>query len=537
MSRLRPLFSPPLLGVGLFATALVVLMAPTFARLWATWDGDPSYSHGYFVLPLALWLGYRRYRRVGPPDPAAGDFRRALAAVVVGGGFHAVAVVLGWILVDWLALVFLVRALLIALGGGRWASNFTMPLLFLFFMFPLPMAWTTYVAIWLQDVVARLSAGMLEPFFLVVREGKALRIEGVSQPLIVAHECSGVRQLIMFAAVAVFLGEWSMRPWWGRLLLLVAALPVSVLANSLRVMMMAAGSVWFGLGWINTGLHDVPAYLGVPLGCLLFLGVHLLIGRFVPKDAAPPPAAPPEPFTASRPAARRGLAMAGAMAVLIGLTFGLKAHLEAKSAEEYTSLRAPLKELPETFPMGGRTWYGATPPSLNELLPKLNFRVDDVMLRDYRSADGGGFTVYAVYSKTAGDRYHHPEHCIRDAAGGTEILNARRRVPLDPAGKQEAQFMSFKVGWGKVTNVYYWHYTFLPPARGDLTVLQAMHASVGRTPPSLTFEVFTEQSDPAFLAALERDVLPKLNARLYEKHLPESAKCGCQRFPVVMLRY
>ena len=100
------------------------------------------------------------------------------------------------------------------MGGGSWAANFNMPLVFLFFMFPLPMAWTTYLAVWLQDVVANFSTTMLEPFFLVVRVGKSIRIEGVDSPLIVAHECSGVRQLIMFTAVGVFLGEWSMRPWW-----------------------------------------------------------------------------------------------------------------------------------------------------------------------------------------------------------------------------------------------------------------------------------------------------------------------------------
>jgi exosortase len=522
----------------LFAAALVVLMLPTVTRLWQAWESDPSYSHGYLVLPLALYLGWLRYRQAGPPDPAAGNLHRALAAIVIAGVFHFAAVVLVWTLLDWVTIFFLVRGFLIGLGGGDWAAHFTVPLLFLFFMFPLPMAWTTYLAIWLQDIVARFSTWILEPFFLVVREGKAIRIEGVSHPLIVAHECSGVRQLIMFAALAVFLGEWSQRPWWGRLLLLAAALPISILANSLRVVMMAVGSVWFGLNWINTGLHDVPAYLGVPLGCLLFIGVHAAIGRFVRKDPPQTPAAPlTSPKHVATSAAPREWVLAGAVGALIGLTFLLKAHLAAKSVEGYASLREPLAQLPETFEVGDQVWHGATPPSINDLLPKLDFRVDDVLLRDYRSSQGGAFTIYAVYSKTAGDRYHHPEHCIRDAQGGTEILSARRRVSLDSTGKHQAQFMSFQIGWGKVTNVYYWHYTFLPPPDPSATLLQALHASMGRTAPSLTLEVFTNQTEPAALAALERDVLPRLDALLYEHHLPESAKCGCQRFPVVILRY
>jgi exosortase len=538
----RPSIPPasPAAAAGLFVVLLVVLFVPTFGKLLNTWAGDLSYSHGYLMLPLAMGLGIRRYWRAGPPNLSEGNLPRALAAVVIGAFFHGVAVLLAWSLVDWLALIFLIRALLIAMGGGNWAAQFNVPLLFLFFMFPLPLAWTTYLAVWLQDIVAQLSTAMLEPFFLVVRVGKSISIEGVDKPLIVAHECSGVRQLIMFSAVGVFLGEWSMRPWWARLLLLVAALPVSILANSLRVMMMAMGSAWFGLGWINTGLHDLPAYLSVPLGCLLYLGVHLLIGRFV-KTETTAVSGIPDSTTATDNAASARVrntpcwAATVAMGCVLLMTYGLKWHLSTLGPDTYASMRAPLNQLPEVFTIAGQPWHGRTSPGERELAAKVDFQVDDMMLREFAGPPGGSFAVYAVYSRTAGDRYHHPEHCIRDAAGGTELLGARRRVPL--GNGREAQFMRFQVGYGKTTSVYYWHYTFLPPADKSVTLLQAIHRSVGRVPPSLTLEIFTDQTDPAFFAALEKDVLPRIDAQLYENHLPESAKCGCQRFPVVILRY
>lgn len=535
----RPRITPisPIIGAGLFVLLLGILMVPTFGRLLFTWSYDPSYSHGYLILPLAIVLGVRRYWRAGPPHLADGNVPRAIAALIIGAFFHTGAVVVAWPLLDFVALSFFLRGLLIALGGGSWASNFNVPILFLFFMFALPLAWTTYVAIWLQDVVAQLSTAMLDPFFLVVRIGKSISIEGVEKPLIVAHECSGVRQLIMFTAVGVFLGEWSMRPWWARLLLVIAALPVSILANTIRVVMMAIGTTWFGLGWVNTGLHDVPAYLSVPLGCLLFLGVHVLIGRFVrPKTGVSPSpmsanAAPSTVVGSSRPC----WIAAVLMACVLGFTVGLQIHLNAKVSETYTSMRAPLDQLPSDLPFSGQIWAGQTSASMDPLKEKLNFQWDDMVMRDYVGPNGAGFSVYGIYSRTGGDRYHHPEYCIRDAAGGTEILSARRRVRLGPG--REAQFMRFQVGFSKVTSVYYWHYTFLPPVDRSATLLQALYRSVGRVPPSLTFEIFTDQTDPAFFAALERDVLPRLDAALYQNHLPESAKCGCQRFPTVLLRY
>ena len=79
--------SSPIVGVGAFALLLGVLMVPTFEKLLNTWAGDLSYSHGYFILPLAVMLGVRRCCRAGPPDLARGEVPRALAAMVIGATF------------------------------------------------------------------------------------------------------------------------------------------------------------------------------------------------------------------------------------------------------------------------------------------------------------------------------------------------------------------------------------------------------------------------------------------------------------------
>ena len=131
----------------------------------------------------------------------------------------------------------------------------------------------------------------------------------------------------------------------ARILLIAAALPVSILANSLRVMMMAMGSVWFGLGWINTGLHDVPAYLSVPLGCLLYLGVHLLIGMFTKNPTVPiAPTSNSSGELGFEQRSRSCWITAGTMACVLVLTIVLKFHITATAAESYTSMRSPVEK-------------------------------------------------------------------------------------------------------------------------------------------------------------------------------------------------
>src|SRR4051812_49290737 len=129
---------------GLVAlTALVLaLFGASFLRLRDLWDLDQNYSHGYLVAPISLFFAYRIYRKVGPP--ASGELMLGLTGLVFGILCQLAATVVCWPLLNFLGLLAVLRGLLVAAGGRKWASAFTFPLLFLFFMFPLPAIWTSY---------------------------------------------------------------------------------------------------------------------------------------------------------------------------------------------------------------------------------------------------------------------------------------------------------------------------------------------------------------------------------------------------------
>jgi exosortase/archaeosortase family protein len=104
----------------------------------------------------------------------------------------------------------------------------------------------------------------------------------VTQPLVVAPECSGLRQMEAFLAIAALAGFLSNRSVVFQGLFLLMAVPASIAANVVRVLLMAVGVKLFGLGWLSGRLHDTPALFTVPLGMgLLFLGGWVLgrVGR------------------------------------------------------------------------------------------------------------------------------------------------------------------------------------------------------------------------------------------------------------------
>jgi len=83
---------------------------------------------------------------------------------------------------------------------------------FLFFMFPLPVTWTGAAAVWLQDTVSRVSAPVLNLFWICHRRGNELVIAGLEDNLLVAPECSGLRQLVAFLALAALIAYLGKKP-------------------------------------------------------------------------------------------------------------------------------------------------------------------------------------------------------------------------------------------------------------------------------------------------------------------------------------
>jgi exosortase len=278
----------PLPGLLLLAGLVALLFWPTLQQLLHEWERDPSYSHGYLIAPIALVLAWRIAVRHPIPDESA--LLLGLLSLLAGVVCHLASLLLRWHLLDFAALVLILRGAALGLGGRAWAARFTFPILFLFFLFPLSQTWTAFAAIWLQDIVASWTTGLLDLFFVCLRQGTTIHIAGVAQPLVVAEECSGLRQIVAFVALGALLGHLGLRTTWGVILLMLAAVPVAIVANVLRVLGMALMARWLGLSWLEGWSHHLPALFTFPLGLVLYLLVYRLLAaceeRLIPAPFA-----------------------------------------------------------------------------------------------------------------------------------------------------------------------------------------------------------------------------------------------------------
>lgn len=520
------------------AALVTLLFGSNILSLVGLWNRDANYSHGYLVAPISLLLGWRIFRRVG--GPIAGEPAFGLMGIIVGLSCQFAAVVVVWPPLSYLGLVCVLRGLLVSAGGRAWAAAFNFPLLFLFFMFPLPVRWTGYASLWLQDVVSRMSETVIGLFVVCSRVGHSIQIAGVDRSLVVAEECSGLGQIVSFLAFAALLGHLLNRPRWHCLALLLGAVPIAIAANTLRVTMMNLGAAWFGTQWMGGTLHDVPALFSIPVGIAFFLLLDHVLAGLSPQQAPETPTsiAPPSstPGAGGR-APTRGLVYCWVvLAAGIATQFALANHVRSAGELSYPQLNDRLSSLPLVISdsRGQPQWIGQDmPEALERTRTKLPYAVDDLLIRSYQGRGGVFSQLYLVHSRSGEDRKHHPEICIRDVSGAPEDIGFRKQIPL---GDGFAQRFRFQTGSTRSVVVYYWHYTPSPVAVPGQTRLQTLHQRIGVAAPSVTAQLTLLTDNPAVLNTVETQLLPSLDAAARQQVLPPGTTTGCDRIPISLTR-
>lgn len=274
--------SNPVTSITVFS--LVALLAasawaywPTLLNLADTWEREPDYSHGYLVLPLFAFFLYLR-RDAFPATLRPSLFGLVLIAASIAlrffGGWYYFSPMDGWSIVVWFAGVAL------CLGGQsllRWALS---PILFLFFMVPLPFRVETMVSQPLQKIAAQLSAFILRCISQPAFAEETTLIVGNSV-LEVEQSCSGLRIFVgIFALACGYLIAFR-RELWESMLLIVSAIPVALLANASRIVLTAILFQHFSEESAHKFSHDVAGWLMIPLAALMLWGVQWYLNCLV----------------------------------------------------------------------------------------------------------------------------------------------------------------------------------------------------------------------------------------------------------------
>jgi exosortase len=261
---------PVLVQVAGIGILLALLYHGILRELVRNWVDDPNYSHGFFVLLFCAWLLWQRRAalRAIPQKPSA------LGLVVIGGALALLILgVLGAeLFLSRTSLLFLVAGLVVYFSGWKMFRALLLPWGLLFLAIPLPMIVFNQIAFPLQFGASRLASALLA--FLgvpVLREGNIIMLPSMS--LDVAEACSGLRSLMALVSIGVLYGCIFEPRVSRRLWLALAAIPIAVVANAVRI----ATTGLLGQYW---GPDKAEGFFHVFSGGLIFLCTLLLLLAF-----------------------------------------------------------------------------------------------------------------------------------------------------------------------------------------------------------------------------------------------------------------
>jgi len=259
----------------------VVTFYPLYPELVHEWLGNSDNSHAFIVPFIAMYFVLQRknalqFARVSTSIWGWWLLALSLLAYIVssagGVAFPArVAMVTSLFGLVWFCL------------GKEFIQKLAFPIAFLLFMVPVPYSLISLVSLPLQLMATDVSAALIGNCSIpVYREGNMLYF--IQTQLEVAEACSGIRSIMSLTMISLIFCFLSRDGWWRRAILVIAAIPIAIVANIFRVTGTGVLAHFYGDGVARGFLHEFSGIAIFVFGFAVLFAVFFLVNRNVTND-------------------------------------------------------------------------------------------------------------------------------------------------------------------------------------------------------------------------------------------------------------
>src|SRR5437868_8036482 len=289
------------------ALAATFLYFTILGKLGSDWWHDENYSHGLlipFVIGFILWQQRKSFV----------DSKSApstwLGAIGVGSALFAL-----WagtagaeLFVQRASLVLMLASIVVYCFGVRLVRVVAVPLVLLVLSIPIPQIIFNRIAFPLQLFASRCAVAAMSFFSIpVLRQGNVIELMplGASEPkrLAVVEACSGIRSLMTLVTLAVIYAYFT-KPtvaqtsagdgkdtktrvyapllrftFWRSLILVIAAVPIAIVTNALRVSGTGVLAHYYGTRVADGFFHTLSGWAIYVAAALLLLGTGWFLDR------------------------------------------------------------------------------------------------------------------------------------------------------------------------------------------------------------------------------------------------------------------
>jgi len=520
-------YAPSKLGninpMGLFwFIALIVVALPIFwlgfRSLGAAWI-TPEYSHGPLIPLISLYLFLRELRQAPAVDPNARVNRWPGIAIMIFGLIFGIFGNLVQIpdVVTYALIVWTGGLVLTCMGWDR-GKKHQLPVLHLIFMLPLPQFLYWKLTIVLQLISSELGVWFIQlagvPVFL---EGNVIDL-GIYK-LQVAEACSGLRYLFPILSFSYLFAILYRGPFWHKVVIFLAAAPLTVFMNSFRIGMIGVLVNSYGISHAEGFLHFFEGWVifGACIGMLFIMAV--LLQRLTPARL---------PLRDTIDLDTEGLGTEASHILAIRPARGIitATAISTVIAAAFVFTPSPERVLPERdsfllFPRSVGNWNSFTVP-LDPATEQVLGASDHINAIFSQPGDSDTYVNFfaAYYEKqTEGSGIHSPEVCL--PVGGWEVYS----IDPTPVSFPDTVYGDFELNRAVIEKgltrqlVYYWFEQRGTRMTNDyLAKIDVVYDSltIGRTDGAMVRFVTpikpgeTEADADARMQALMADLLPRL---------------------------
>lgn len=410
-------------GMLWFVLALVAAIPifwSGFVSLGDAWL-TPEYSHGPLIPILSFYLFLRDMRKVPATDEPITDRWQGVTitiiafAIAILGNLVRIPDIVTYAFIIW------VGGMILLTFGFRRGIVFWTGVLHLVYMLPLPQFLYWHLTIWLQLVSSEMGVWFVRLMNIpVYLEGNVIDL-GIYK-LQVAEACSGLRYLFPILSFSYVFCVLYNGPVWHKIVILLAAAPITVFMNAFRIGMIGVLVNFYGIEQAEGFLHYFEGWVifGACIGILFLLAILM---QRLQRD--------PKPISDALDVDFDGLGEQMARITAIPLTGALIVSTAVSVALGGYYLAAPEREVVRVdrepfgfFPPALGNWNSATTP-LEPAIEQV-LAADDYIQATFQApgeAASVGFFSAFYHKQTEGSGIHSPEVCL--PVGGWEMFDIR----------------------------------------------------------------------------------------------------------------
>jgi exosortase len=250
-----------LIGSGIILILIILIYFSTFVWLFERYIAcDTYYSHSFLVPFITAFLIWRKRGQLKNIELKYNFW--GLILICVALLIHTLSMAAEVFFISGFSILILIFGISLFLFGKRLTRAILFPLIFLIFMFPLPLQALNYISSSLQFFVTKATVFIFVKTIKLPLSKDGFEIFLPYGSLIIENVCSGLRSLIVMLALGSIFAYFLKSSFLKRLFLFLCIIPVTLFSNIIRVVLLSFAAYIHGPKIITRGVfHDFTGYL------------------------------------------------------------------------------------------------------------------------------------------------------------------------------------------------------------------------------------------------------------------------------------